>query len=169
MRRQSQEGMEFGVLQGAGFYLRPPLRRRGPHGTAASQSFSSARCRECRHSCFRGGDIAPASACSRRLADFLAWGGTQAVLTLPLRIASLAAAAILALSAIVIRRRARLSGTGPPGRLVKVLSWAITIYLLLNTLANLGSPSNAEKIVFGPISLVLAVSCLIISSSRLAD
>jgi hypothetical protein len=64
-------------------------------------------------------------------------------LTAPLRLASLAAAGILGLSAYVIRRRAGLAGAGAPSRAVKVLSWVITIYLFLNTLANLASPSGA--------------------------
>ena len=97
----------------------------------------------------------------------MAWGGTQPVLTTSLRLASLAAMVILAFAAYVIRRRAGLLGAGRPGRLVMVLSWVITAYLLLNTLANFASSSMGEKLLFGPLSLVLAVSCLIVSWSRM--
>jgi hypothetical protein len=96
----------------------------------------------------------------------MAWGGTQPVLTTALRLASLAAMVILALAAYVIRRRAGLLDAGRPGGLIKALSWVITAYLLLNTLANFASPSVGEKLLFGPLSLILAVSCLIVSLSR---
>lgn len=95
-----------------------------------------------------------------------AWGGTQTVLTPALRIGSVAAAGLLTLSAYVIRRRAGLTGTGRPGRLVVILSWLITAYLLLNTLANFASPSLGEKLLFGPIALVTALASLVVSWSR---
>ena len=99
----------------------------------------------------------------------MAWGGTQTTLTPALRLASLAAAVILALFAYIIRRRAGLTGAGRPGRLVAVLAWLTTAFLFLNTLGNFASSSSGEKLLFGPISLVLAVSCLIVSWSRVSD
>jgi hypothetical protein len=95
----------------------------------------------------------------------MAWGGTQPVLTLPLRLASLAAALILAASAYVIRRRAGLSGRERPGRAVQILAWLITAYLLLNTLGNLASSSSGERLLFAPVSLALVVSCLVVCVS----
>ena len=99
----------------------------------------------------------------------MAWGGAQTTLTLPLRIASVLAAGVLALCAYVIRRRAGLAGKGAPSRAIRLLSWVITIYLFLNTAANLLSPSMGEKILFGSITLVLAVSCLIVSASGTSE
>ena len=96
----------------------------------------------------------------------MAWGGQQSTLTSGLRIASLAAVAILALFAYVIRRRAGLLGDAPPSRTIKVLSWVITAFLLLNTLGNLASQSSGERILFGTISLLLAVSCFVVSFSK---
>jgi hypothetical protein len=95
-----------------------------------------------------------------------AWGGTQTTLTVPVRLACLAAAVILAVSAYVIRRRAGLSGAGAPGRAIRILAWVITVFLLLNTLGNLASPSLGEKLVFGPVSLIMAVCCLVVSLSK---
>ena len=67
----------------------------------------------------------------------MAWGGSQPLLTTPLRLASLFAASVLALAAGVMRRRAGLAGTWPPGTAVKVLAWVITASLALNSSRNL--------------------------------
>ena len=96
----------------------------------------------------------------------MAWGGTQPVLTAGLRAASLAAAALLAAFAYIIRLRAGLLGEGPPSRSIRILSWVITAFLLLNTLGNLASRSAGERLLFGPISLLLALSCLVVSLSK---
>lgn len=95
-----------------------------------------------------------------------AWGGGQTVLTPALQLGGVAAMIILALSTYVIRRRAGLLGAGQPGRAVMILSWVITAYLFLNTLANFASPSLGEKLPFGPIALVGALACLVVSWSR---
>jgi hypothetical protein len=101
----------------------------------------------------------------------MAWGGRQSVLTPGLRLASLVAVVVLAAFAYVIRRRAGLLGKRPPsdGRpsvLIKVLSWIVTAYMALNLLGNLTSPSLAETLVFGPITLLLVVSCALVSLSK---
>jgi hypothetical protein len=77
-----------------------------------------------------------------------------------------AAAAILALFAYVIRRRAGLTGDSPPSTTIKILSWLITAFMVLNTLGNLTSQSTAEKIVFTPITILLAISCFVVSISK---
>jgi hypothetical protein len=96
----------------------------------------------------------------------MAWGGTQDTLTVAMRIASVAAALVLALAAYVIRRRAGLGTDKPPSVWIKVFSWVITAYLTLNVVANFASPSLGETLLFGPISLILALSCLLVSLSR---
>jgi len=75
----------------------------------------------------------------------MAWGGQQPVLTTGLRFASLAA---------------------PIPTFIKILSWLITAFLVLNTLGNFVSQSTGEKILFGPISLLLAVACFVVSISK---
>jgi hypothetical protein len=96
----------------------------------------------------------------------LAWGGTQSVLTPALRLASLAAVVVLGLMAYVIRRRAALAGGRPAPVWIKVLAWVITLYLALNTLGNFASTSAAERAIFGPLSFILVVACLLVSLSR---
>jgi len=96
----------------------------------------------------------------------MAWGGQQPVLTTGLRLASLASAAIMAFFAYIIHRRAGLVGSAPPSRAIKIISWLITAFLALNTLANLASSSTGEKILFAPIAFLLAVSCLVVSISK---
>lgn len=96
----------------------------------------------------------------------MAWGGTQTELTPALRLASLAAAGILGLFIFVIRMRAGLAGTPPPSTLIKILSWLITVFMVLNTLGNLTSQSTAEKIVFAPLTILLAICCFIVSISK---
>jgi hypothetical protein len=92
----------------------------------------------------------------------MAWGGTQSVLTTRLRLASLAGALLMGLLAYVIRRRA---GSHPP-LAVKVLTWVITGLLALNAAGNFASRSRGEAVLMGPLTLVLAVSCLLVAASR---
>jgi hypothetical protein len=92
----------------------------------------------------------------------MAWGGTQPVLTAPLRTASLAAVVVFGLAACVIRRRAR----PHPSRPINVLAWAIAVLLAVNTAGNFASRSTGEAALFGPLSLLLALSCLLVAASR---
>jgi hypothetical protein len=98
-----------------------------------------------------------------------AWGGGQTVLTPALQLAGLAAVIVLALSALVIRRRAGLLGAGRPGKVVMILSWIVTAYLFLNMLLNFASPSLGEKLLFGPLALLAALACLVVAWSRPTD
>jgi hypothetical protein len=95
----------------------------------------------------------------------MAWGGRQSELTTSLRIASVAAAILLGFFIYIIRRRAGLIGDMPIARITRVLSWIITAFMAFNTLGNLASLSTGEKILFGPISFLLTVACLIVSAS----
>jgi hypothetical protein len=99
----------------------------------------------------------------------MAWGGSQPVLTMPLRIASLAAIVLLGLFAYLIRWRAGLAGSQPTPTWVKLVAWVITMFLALNTLGNALSPSLAEKLISGSISLIGAVACLLVAVSKTAD
>jgi hypothetical protein len=96
----------------------------------------------------------------------MAWGGLQSELTPTLRAASLVAVVILAFFAYVIRRRAGLVGDKPPGTGIKILSWIITAFMLLNSLGNLTSQSMGEKILFTPITLILVAACFVVSISK---
>jgi hypothetical protein len=96
----------------------------------------------------------------------MAWGGTQTVLTPGLRLAGIAAVVILGIFAYIIRRRAGLTARGRTSGLIRFLAWVITGYMALNTLGNFASSSTGETLLFGPISVVLALSCLVVAASR---
>ena len=93
----------------------------------------------------------------------MAWGGREVEFTIGLRLASLGAAILLAGFAYVITRKADLIGGNPPSLIINILSWLITAYMGLNTLGNFTSPSAGEKWLFGPITLVLLICCLVVS------
>ena len=96
----------------------------------------------------------------------MAWGGREPVLTTNLRIARLASAALLLFFIYVIRRRAGLVSDAPITPIVKVLSWLVTAFSALNFLGILVSLSSGEKILFGPISFLLLVACILVSLSK---
>jgi len=95
----------------------------------------------------------------------MAWGGRQSQLTVSLRVASIAAAVLLGAFIYVIRYRAGLVGTLPIPVLIKVFSWIITAFMAFNTLGNLTSLSKNEKLIFGPVTFILTVACLLVSAS----
>ena len=96
----------------------------------------------------------------------MAWGGRQPELTPGLQMASIVAAFILALFAYVIRRRAGLVGTTAPSRWIKIASWLITGFMVLNTVGNITSLSAGERMLFTPVTIILAVSCFMVSISK---
>lgn len=99
----------------------------------------------------------------------MAWGGRQTELTPGLRVASLAAVVILGVFAYIIRRRAGLIGSGEIKIPIKIMSWVITAFMAFNTLGNITSLSVWEKMIFTPITLILTIACLIVSTSKTAD
>jgi hypothetical protein len=99
----------------------------------------------------------------------MAWGGSQTVLTPSLRLSGVLAAVILAGFAYVIRRRAGLLAHARPSNLIKILAWVITVYMALNTLGNIASSSRGETLLFGPLSFVLTLSCLLVAASKIDE
>ena len=99
----------------------------------------------------------------------MAWGGRQSKLTASLRISSILAAILLGAFIFVIRFRAGLVANGPIPIVIMVASWIITAFMAFNTLGNLASKSTKEKVVFGPITALLTLACLLISASNLAN
>ena len=96
----------------------------------------------------------------------MAWGGRRDVLTPGLRIAGIVSAIVLGVFALIIRRRAGLLGSEDISTLIKVVAWVVTAYLAFNTFTNITSQSSLEKIVFIPISTILAIACFIVSIYR---
>jgi len=93
----------------------------------------------------------------------MAWGGRHTELTLTLRFSSLIAIIILCYFAYMIARRSGILGSTPPSKLINLTSWFVTAYLVFNTVMNFLSSSQAEKWVFGPITLALLIITLIIN------
>jgi hypothetical protein len=96
----------------------------------------------------------------------MAWGGTQSELTPAFRISGFVAAVVLCLFAYLVRRRVGLAGPESPSRLTKILAWLVTIYLGLNVVGNFVSASRAETLIFGPLSLLLFIACLLVAVSK---
>lgn len=95
----------------------------------------------------------------------IVWGGRKTELTPALRMASFAAVAVLALFIYTIRYRAGLWGSTPIPNIIRFGAWGVTAYMALNTVGNVLSTSKTEKFLFGAITLVLTVACLIVSLS----
>jgi hypothetical protein len=93
-------------------------------------------------------------------------GRHSGVLPNRLRAASGVAAAILAGCALVILARA--GAIGWPRMATGVLTpatWAIAVYLALNTLGNLASKSRLERTLFAATTAALAVLCAYLALS----
>jgi len=54
----------------------------------------------------------------------------------------------------------------PITQIFKVFSWLVTAFSALNFLGILASLSSGEKILFGPISFLLLVACILVSLSK---
>jgi len=96
----------------------------------------------------------------------IAWGGRQTELTPALRLASIAAALILAFFIYIIRYRAGLIGAVPAPAWIRVAAWVVTGYMALNTLGNFASVNNVERFVSGPITIAITLACLVVAASR---
>lgn len=93
------------------------------------------------------------------------WGGRQTELTVTMRITSVVAAVILGAFIYIIRYRAGLIGGVPAPTAVRIAAWVVTGYMALNTVGNFASVSAVERFVFGPMTIVMAVACLIVAAS----
>lgn len=96
----------------------------------------------------------------------MAWGGRQTELTLGLRVASLAATLVLGVFIYIIRYRAGLLGSVPAPTSIRLLAWVVTGFIALNTLGNFASLSSAERLLYGPVTLVITAACLVVAASQ---
>ena len=53
-----------------------------------------------------------------------------------------------------------------PRRVVKIAIWIMAVLFSLNTIGNIFSLNSTETTVFTPVTLVIAVCCIILASSR---
>lgn len=93
------------------------------------------------------------------------WGGRQTELTMTMRLTSVVAAVILGAFIYIIRCRAGLVGSVPPPTVIRIAAWVVTGYMVLNTLGNFASVSSVERFLFGPMTIVMAVACLVVAMS----
>jgi hypothetical protein len=95
----------------------------------------------------------------------IVWGGSQQgdqELKMSLRVASMAASAILFVFAHILWSR----GTEEdPPQWIRVGSWGVTLYMIFNTVGNLASNNGVERVVFGALTVLLAICSWRISSS----
>ncbi|MEZ4594248.1 MAG: hypothetical protein R3D55_24365 [Chloroflexota bacterium] len=95
----------------------------------------------------------------------MAWGGRQTKLTPGLRMASMAAILVLGAFIYIVRYRAGLVGGAPTPTSIHVLAWVVAGFMALNTLGNFASLSRTERWLFGPVTLMITATCLIVAVS----
>lgn len=93
----------------------------------------------------------------------LAWGGEHRVLPAKLRLGSVAAVPLLVLAAWAILARVDLVLPGTDVAVVPVGTWIFGGLFVLNTLGNLASKSQVERIVMTPLTLILAACFIAVS------
>jgi len=94
-----------------------------------------------------------------------AWGGKHVKLPPGLRVASLLSAGVFVVLSLVVLERADILTVFNNSTAVTIVVWILVSFLLLNTLGNFTSKSKPEKRIMTPISLVLALLCLIVAIS----
>jgi hypothetical protein len=95
----------------------------------------------------------------------MAWGGRQTELTPILRLASIAAVILLGVFIYIIRYRAGLIGSVPVPTAIRVLAWGVAGYMALNTVGNFASVNSIEKLLFGPMTIIITIACIIVAAS----
>jgi hypothetical protein len=88
-----------------------------------------------------------------------AWGGEHRVLPTKLRVGSAVAIGMLAAGSAVALAGADLIAPGPIGP-VRFAAWAFAALFALNTLGNLASRSQVERLVMTPLTALL-VACFV--------
>jgi len=95
-----------------------------------------------------------------------ALGGThEGQLPTDLRVVSVLAAAMWALAAVVVMRRAGLRATPPASPLLRRGAWIVVGVLGFGALLNLASSSPWERFMWGPFTLILTGLCALVARS----
>jgi hypothetical protein len=92
-----------------------------------------------------------------------AWGGKFTILPWGLRLASLISALVIVFVLLNVLERAGIITVFNNRSLVTWVVWIFTVFLGLNTLANLRSPSRTERRFMTPLAFILCILCLIVS------
>ncbi|WP_107773757.1 hypothetical protein [Nocardioides sediminis] len=93
-----------------------------------------------------------------------AWGGTtEGRLPTDLRVGSALSIVVYAVAAALILRRSGLPVPWVSQPVARIGSWVLVALLVLGALANFASQSPWERFLLGPVTLVLAGSCLVVA------
>lgn len=92
-----------------------------------------------------------------------AWGGAHTQLPTGLRIASAFAIGVWVLAALIILGRAGFEVSPLPPAFVRWGTWALVGVLPLGAIMNFASPSIWERLLWGPVALILAGLSLIVA------
>jgi hypothetical protein len=91
-----------------------------------------------------------------------AWGGQNVVLPTSLRIGSAVSVVLYGAFALLMLEAAGRVGVLPQG-FVDTAIWVLTAYFALGIVMNAVSRSRPERLVMTPVSLALAVVCLVLA------
>lgn len=94
-----------------------------------------------------------------------AWGGSQERLPRNLRVASAVAAAVWVFAALVVLVGAGFDASPIPVSVADWATWVLVALLVLGAAVNFLSRSRLERIVWGPIALVLAGLTAVVASA----
>jgi hypothetical protein len=97
-----------------------------------------------------------------------AWGGAHDHLPVGLRIASAFAVGVWVLAALIVLGRAGFEVSPLPLGFVRWGTWILVGMLAVGALMNFASQSSWERFLWGPVSLILAVLCLVVARSGAA-
>ncbi|RPD43026.1 hypothetical protein [Chitinophaga barathri] len=95
------------------------------------------------------------------------WGGQLQTQAQMIRQEIIAIAFILVFL-IVALCKAELLPVKAPVRMINVLLWIMAVFFLLNSVANILSENNLERLIFTPISLLLFIFCVILARGNAA-
>jgi hypothetical protein len=93
-----------------------------------------------------------------------AWGGAHERLPRHLRVASAAAAGVWVFAALIVLAAAGFEASPIPAAVAGWATWVLAAFLLVGAVMNLLSRSRLERIIWGPVALVLACLTAIVAS-----
>jgi hypothetical protein len=94
-----------------------------------------------------------------------AWGGAHERLPRNLRVASAVAAAVWVLAALIVLAGAGFEVSPIPDPVADWATWVVAGLLLVGAVMNLISRSRLERLIWGPVALVLAGLTVIVASA----
>jgi hypothetical protein len=94
-----------------------------------------------------------------------AWGGAYERLPRNLRVASAVAAGVWLLAALIVLAGAGLEASPIPVSTASWATWVVAGLLLVGAVMNFISRSRLERLIWGPVALVLAGPTVIVASA----